>query len=168
MARFFERDAGGNARQIRRFAVRDSGGTARQLRRAFVRDGSGVPRLIYQLLYSGTLIAGEDSTQSPPSFAVGYQVSLIGSLTGGGTLADGHTIVQLIDGSENNSPPLGSIQISGFSSQPPLSYFSALTINGATYLSSAATFSYLNGRAVWGWSQPFNLGNGESYSVLLS
>jgi hypothetical protein len=63
----------------------------------------------------------------------------------------GNTIDNVSEIIINGGPSTFSFEISD-SSNPGKSYFTSLTINGDTYNSSNATYSYGSGVALWTWT----------------
>jgi hypothetical protein len=74
---------------------------------------------------------------------------VIGSISGAG-LPSGRTIISVMQ--------IGYyggwrqyLVVSGFTSSPGQSYFNSFTLGARTFLSSAATYEYGNGVALWSW-----------------
>jgi hypothetical protein len=118
---------------------------------------------------SGSITAGQNGTGG----AYGYQKSSYGSISGfpgtGGTLSDVKEIAGLRDTNPTAIGGDGLLRITGFASDPGSGYFTSITANGSTKLSSTATYSYLSGAAVWQWSgSPFNFLAGNTYPVTMN
>jgi hypothetical protein len=106
---------------------------------------------------------------APPLLQSGYASNTIGSYSPTG-LTGGEVVSFLYDIKGPCSANGGFIFISGFASNPGKSWLTSVICNGIQNNSALATYSYSNGQAGWGWSQPFGFLNklGSNVSCTVS
>jgi hypothetical protein len=159
-ARTFVVDSTGTTRFPKRWFAIDSGGVARLGRRVFVLDSGGVARLIFTGADFLTLV----SASAPVAGSNGYAQGGFGSLTPT-VLGDGSTVTTL-DASVTTPFPL-NFTITGYPGTIGSAYLKSLTLNGATFLATAASFSGggAGGSAVWTWASGFHFSVNETVAV---
>lgn len=79
-------------------------------------------------------------------------------------LPGGRSLSRLVDSGPLDGPMVESlVHIIGFSSDPGSGYLSSVICNGVSLASSAASYTYNSGIALWQWNQTFGMAEGNQY-----
>lgn len=170
MAALYLNDAG-TWRQIQKVHVNDAG-TWRQVQKVYVND-AGTWRQVYSFRAPesgslGSTGSGNEVGASTVNFGNGIHGTISGwpGSLGSNRLTDEVAIITIAEDVIAHTTIVRLQPVSGTLAQD---YFSSLTANGNTILTSAASYSFSSGRGIWTWAgQLLGLVSGSTIPVTIN